>query len=403
MALRFTFAGALFAAVLLVPAEADMGQIHVSLEGAKVGESAQKAVILHNGKAEVLILGTELHADKKTVVVRFIPFPAEPEAMLAPAGVFDRLGRLLGKYRLQYVFTMHSKGGPPQQKFSGVEVTHSERLGAHDMTVFRVHDAAKFRAWVSAYFRKKNLPALRHYDVAEKIVSQYVARGIDWFVLDAVELGPETRFVDPVAYRFQSASLYYPLLTSNSFGGTGEIELFVVAPTTLCAPGSNIFMEEGDKAIDAAGLSGGECLGMANLKASTSAQLVPAEHDLEAIWPEAPAFFAGKPVFLQAMRYSGVYRFDKDVMLPMPAGVAKALNAPEPSEGNPWNMGAMLAPQEQAACRKVPDRGPCKGLFEKFTFDRQTRSCKSFIWGGCQGEVPFETREDCEKTCLPGK
>lgn len=128
--------------------------------------------------------------------------------------------------------------------------------------------------------------------------------------------------------------------------------------------------------------------------------LVPEEHDLEAIYPEAGAFFGGKPVFLQAIRYMGDYHFDSDVLVPLPQGVAKALDAPEPYEGDaPWNIHAPLPPEERAQCRKVPDKGPCKGLFEMFYFDKQSHSCKPFFWGGCQGDVPFKTRKDCEKTC----
>ena len=32
----------------------------------------------------------------------------------------------------------------------------------------------------------------------------------------------EPRFIEPVAYRFKSKELYYPLKTSNTFGGQGR-------------------------------------------------------------------------------------------------------------------------------------------------------------------------------------
>ena len=388
--------------LLASPAAADMGQIHISVEGTSVSESAQKAIILANGTQEVLILGTELKASRKTPIVRFIPFPSEPQVQLAPKGVFDRLAGLVAKYKLQYVHTFHSKGGPGTQENSGVEVRFSAKLGAHDITVIRVRDAAKIRAWANAYFKKKGLPAAKNYHEAEAVITDYVARGIDWFVMDAVELSPEQRFVEPLAYRFASTSLYYPLKDTNTFGGKGEIELFVAAPTTLCAPGSNIFFEEGDKGLDAAGHQTGPCLGLAGAKASTSAMLVPAERDLAAIWPEGDALFAGKPVFLQAIRYVGEYKFDRDVMLPLPQGVAKAFDVPIVENSNPWNINPDLMRDEDPQCLKKPDPGPCKGLFERFHYDQQSKSCKPFFWGGCQGTVPFETREDCEKLCRPG-
>ena len=384
--------GAFAAMLLAVPAAADMGQIHVSAQGVSVSESAQKAIILTNGTQEVLILGTEMRASKPTPIVRFIPFPSEPKAELAPKGVFDRMAALAEKYRLQYVTVAHSKGGPARADTTGVEVRFAAKMGGHDLTVIHVRDAAQIRAWVNAYFKKKHLKAPGAE--TEIVVRDYLTRGIDWFVLDAVELGRDSRAIAPLAYTFETKALYYPLKDTNTFGGRGEIELFLMGPSTLCAPGSNIFLQEGDKQVDAQGRESGPCLGL-DAKASTSALLVPAEHDVAAIWPEN--FFAGRPVFLQAVRYVGAYDFGADVMVPPSEGVARALGAPEPGD-NPFAQ--ILAPEEHAQCRKAPDRGPCKGMFEHFYFDAASKSCKPFIWGGCQGEVPFQTQEECEKLCL---
>jgi hypothetical protein len=394
-------------ALLISPAAADMGQIHVSTEGATVSESAQKAIILANGKQEVLILGTELQANRKTPVVRFIPFPSEPTVELAPKGVFDRLAGLVAKYKLQYVHVFQSKGGPATQENSGVEVRFHAKLGSHDITVIRVRDAAMVRVWANRHFKKSGLPVAKSYKEAEAVIADYVARGIDWFVVDAVELSPDKHFIEPVAYRFASNALYYPLKDTNTFGGKGEIELFIAAPTTLCAPGSDSWfqsgdtMSEGDMAAETNRHRAGPCLGLPLTKASTSAMLVPAEHDLEAIWPEGNAFFGGKPVFLQAIRYVGNYQFDRDVMVALPQGVARALDAPEIENTSPWNIGPDLMRDEDPQCLKKPDPGPCKGMFESYYFDQKAKSCQTFFWGGCQGTVPFKTLQDCEKICRP--
>lgn len=408
MSFKTFLATCLLASPLLVaPAAADMGQIHIRAHGVTVSESAQKAIILANDREEVLILGTELQASRKVPVVRFIPFPSEPQVSLAPHGVFERLKEIVAKYDLQYADAFQTKGGGPKLRTSGVEVHFAARLGAHDMTVIRVKKVAAFRKWVNATFRNKGLRSPTHFKTAEAVAADYVARGIDWFVLDSVELGADTRFVDPVAYRFKTASLYYPLKTSNTFGGHGDIELYIVAPTTLCAPGSNILDMTLDKAVDAKGHATGEaCLNL-RAKASSSAELIPAEHDADKLYRGADAFFGARPVFLQAIRYRGEYKFDADVMQKMPAGAAKAIATPEPYEGSaPWNHANMMQPEERKQCRKAPERGPCKALFERYYFDRKTKSCKSFIWGGCRGSVPFETLQECENTCtlrLPDK
>lgn len=51
-------------------------------------------------------------------------------------------------------------------------------------------------------------------------------------------------------------------------------------------------------------------------------------------------------------------------------------------------------------CRQKPDSGPCKALFWKHYFDPESGECKEFVYGGCEGTVPFETREECEQECL---
>lgn len=376
---------------------ADMGRVYVSTSGVTVSESAQKAVILHNNKEEVLILGTELKANRQMPIIRFIPFPSEPQVSLAPKGVFDRLADIVAKYQLKYVYTFRTKGGPPSSHVEGVEVRLDAKLGAHDLTVIKVDNVAAFRTWVNDYFRKHHLPRQSTYPHVEAIVADYVARGIGFFVLDSVDVTADSRFVDPIAYTFKSDALYYPLKTSNTFGGNGEIELFIISPQTLCFPGSGILMGEFDQAVGPQGHAYGQCLGLP-VKASTSAQLVPEEHDLQALYPPASAFFGDTPVFIQTMRYTGSYKFQDDILLPMPQGLPKALRAEQSYAGDSGPFASSF-PEDKAICRQKPDRGPCKAIFESYYFDPESHSCKSFIWGGCQGSVPFQTLDECQKTC----
>jgi len=50
-------------------------------------------------------------------------------------------------------------------------------------------------------------------------------------------------------------------------------------------------------------------------------------------------------------------------------------------------------------CMLDPDPGPCRGSMPRFYFDREEGICKQFIYGGCQGVVPFEDLESCEAAC----
>lgn len=57
------------------------------------------------------------------------------------------------------------------------------------------------------------------------------------------------------------------------------------------------------------------------------------------------------------------------------------------------------ASDDSARCSLAPDPGPCKGLFEIYYYDAQSRSCRPSFYGGCQGVVPFETLEQCQAAC----
>ncbi len=50
-------------------------------------------------------------------------------------------------------------------------------------------------------------------------------------------------------------------------------------------------------------------------------------------------------------------------------------------------------------CALIPEVGPCNAAIPKFYFDQTENKCKTFVWGGCNGVVPFETLEDCNKKC----
>ena len=67
---------------LMNSAHADKGPI-LWHEGVEVSQESQKAIILHNAVEEVLILGTEMKANKKIEILEFIPFPSEPTVSLA--------------------------------------------------------------------------------------------------------------------------------------------------------------------------------------------------------------------------------------------------------------------------------------------------------------------------------
>lgn len=51
------------------------------------------------------------------------------------------------------------------------------------------------------------------------------------------------------------------------------------------------------------------------------------------------------------------------------------------------------------ACYQAPESGMCRAAFQRYYYDAESNSCRTFIWGGCKGSVPFETMETCISTC----
>ena len=64
-----------------------------------------------------------------------------------------------------------------------------------------------------------------------------------------------------------------------------------------------------------------------------------------------------------------------------------------------WTTDATIHGESSRMCHLEPETGPCKASLEKYYFDSETKSCKPFVWGGCQGTVPFDTVELCQGLC----
>ena len=151
---------ALLAGVLLGASSlawADRGMIRS--EPINIEEPAQRAILVHNGVREWLILQTDVRAERETKIVEFMPLPSKPEVSLAPEGCFAALRDLVEKYNLRYV------GGPRGVRAGAggggaeelVEIVVSAQLGPHAITVAEVKNTDAFIAWVRDFFRQNDL------------------------------------------------------------------------------------------------------------------------------------------------------------------------------------------------------------------------------------------------------
>ncbi|EEB11096.1 f-spondin, putative [Pediculus humanus corporis] len=68
-------------------------------------------------------------------------------------------------------------------------------------------------------------------------------------------------------------------------------------------------------------------------------------------------------------------------------------------EGDYSNCAALME-EANKICRLPQDPGPCRGHIERWYFDINSESCKTFVYRGCKGNMnSFFTQEDCEQTC----
>jgi hypothetical protein len=280
---------------------ADKGHFWWDMD-ARLSQGSQKAIIFHNKKEEVLILGTELKSDKETGVLEFIPFPSEPEVSLAKGNPFEEINKLLRLKRIVLSELYRGKGGGGAGT-EPVEIRLSQKIGLHDVTVIKINDINGFNSWVIDFLDKKGikkieLKALKNFSA---VAEDYIKRGIQYFVFDYVEVKKTPRFIEPLIYRFKTYKLYYPLKTSNIIGGFGWVELVLILPGTL-----GINQDERIKINEAFPHK------MSWYQLSSSSKVYVEE--LKPIYEKADEIFTEKSkIYLQMLRYIGRYEFKDDL------------------------------------------------------------------------------------------
>ncbi|GFT08121.1 hypothetical protein NPIL_166491, partial [Nephila pilipes] len=58
-------------------------------------------------------------------------------------------------------------------------------------------------------------------------------------------------------------------------------------------------------------------------------------------------------------------------------------------------------PTPGSVCELEKVVGPCKARFPRFFYNKSTKRCEKFFYGGCRGnENNFKTKQKCEVACL---
>ncbi len=212
---------------------ADRGGWHVSTEPVTLTESGQKAIIGWDGQTEILCLSTDVSASKNTTVIEFLPLPSEPNVTLGNPEAFEAVQRVLAYRGVRFIKDkgkFGAKGLRTSDDGEPFTITFHQRLGAHDVTVVKVNKPDEFANWLEEKARILTHNQASIPDNLRQLIAKYLNDyRCPYFVFDVIEVGPDSKSVEPIIYEFQHWRLFYPLEISSTFHGKTTIDLIVFA------------------------------------------------------------------------------------------------------------------------------------------------------------------------------
>jgi hypothetical protein len=206
---------------------------------------------------------------------------------------------------------MHTRDtGTEVVRESTIQLVVAEQLGPHQVTVVEVSDVNDFLQWVEQFFHENDLGAPNLDEDLHQVVVSYIEQGLRFFVFDIITAVNERKTVQPLVYLFKSRDMYYPLCVTNLYGGSGSIELLLVAPEDILLHtyyGLGMSPAPGYAVIDGAITY--------RFSRSGTAKLTAAE--LEQIEPSMASLLKDETVMLGAVKYEGPLVFVADVNSPL--------------------------------------------------------------------------------------
>lgn len=205
---------------------ADRGMVPIG--DVSVYGPGQKAIIAWNGDEEIMILSTDVSASGDSQVLEILPLPSEPMIEKGDFASFEQVNRLIEEHFPRHWWDGFRKGvlSPGE----GVEIIFHEKIGAHDITVVKAGDSAELVMWAESFLRDAGIEHEISSAELESLVDDYIARDIEYFVFDLIEVTSEPKSIEPIVYRFDSDFLYFPLKISTLAEGWTDINLFLLTP-----------------------------------------------------------------------------------------------------------------------------------------------------------------------------
>ena len=202
---------------------ADEGFIPLGKIDISIYEPGQRAVILWNGKKEVLIISTDIKASENTKVLTILPLPAEPKISKGDFKIFEEIERFI---RMRSPYRGKKKNGDEER----VKILYFKKLGAHNITVTHADHPNELIEWIRQFVKKQGIEDFKYSADFESIKKGYFLREKKYFGFDVIEVGDKEKTREPIIYEFESSSLYYPLEISSLNKGVSEITLYCFTP-----------------------------------------------------------------------------------------------------------------------------------------------------------------------------
>ena len=194
--------------------------------GAHLREPAQRAVIVHAGGKQTLILFVD-YAGGSRDFAWVIPCPSQPQVRTADPRVFQEIVRFYYQAELAAWKKNTDRSGVPGGGNSGkpsvpVVVHASRRVGPYQIQIVSSSDAGGLKQWLAdnAY----HIP-----DGVEPMLQQYVEE--QWyFAAVKVRVKSKTATLKPLQLDFASKQPVYPLRISSAGQGLAKLIIYLAQP-----------------------------------------------------------------------------------------------------------------------------------------------------------------------------
>ena len=209
-------------------------------------ESAQNAIVAWDGETEILILSIDASTPRDSIALQIIPLPSDPE--LVEETEFSTFENIADTFDSKFNFEMDKFSMPgfgalaaseDGYRQAALEITFSEIIGGHSISVVKVNDVDFFLEWIRNFADRIGEEGTELSPEFKQTVREYITNGKQYFVFDYMDFGSETKSVKPILFKFKSEELYYPLkITSASMVSDelSELNIFLIAKGMPAVP-----------------------------------------------------------------------------------------------------------------------------------------------------------------------